>query len=386
MKLLFNDRNQHVGADSRPDLGLQTVFACSEKVLDPQVLLDPFEKEFDLPAVFVEGCDGGGRQTGVVGQEDQRFFGVGVRKPNTPNMFGIVLDGIEALERDALIGDHPRASIRWSRVDSSGPKVVFCSGDKKGTGLMKAIKPLEINVATVHHVESPRIEDQNVEHLSVVGLAVGEVDKRWNCAPKVPKGVDLYRRLGRTKQGPREKARAQVDGAGDHGIDRVLQIQPQVFFGIDFAGPSDQDCGKIGPDSPIPSLVGIGQGAFLDQGVKPHAIEFARVRAQARLCVSKRLSPRQLRKSHDAKVLGRRQRPHTRISLVTLHDSGETRPRDELHDLYKQCLADVHGQPQESLSIPGSYPFLAVCSSNLHQTRLPLNPRPVSFSSFTGII
>jgi len=40
-------------------------------VLDAQVLLDPFEKEFDLPAVFVQGCDGGCRRTGVVGQKDQ---------------------------------------------------------------------------------------------------------------------------------------------------------------------------------------------------------------------------------------------------------------------------------------------------------------------------
>ncbi len=71
MKLLFDDGNQHVGADSRPDLGLHSFFGCAEKVLYAQVLLDPFEEELDLPAVFVQGCDGGGRQTGVVGQKDQ---------------------------------------------------------------------------------------------------------------------------------------------------------------------------------------------------------------------------------------------------------------------------------------------------------------------------
>ena len=362
MKLLFNDGNQHVGAYGRPDLSLHGVLACAEKVLDAQVLLDPLEEEFDLPAVFVEGCDGGGRKTGVVGQKDQSLACGGVGKPNAPNVFGIVLDGVEALERHALIGNHPSVSIGWGRVDASGPKVVLGAGDKKGTCLMKAKQSLKIHVASVHHVEGSRLEDEHVEHLGVVGLAVREVYKGWDCAPKVQKGVDLYRRLGRTKQRPRKKAHAQVDGARVQGIDRVLQIQPQVFLDIDFACPSDQDCGKIGPDSPIPSLVGIGQGAFLDQGSKPHAIEFARVRPQARLDVSKRLSQSQLRKSHDSKVLGRRQRPHTRISLVTLHDSGETRPGDELHDLCKQRLADVHGQPPESLSIPGSYPFFALCS------------------------
>jgi len=61
------------------DLGLHSVFACAEKVLDAQVLLDPFEKEFDLPAVFVQGCDGGGSQTQVADSDDpairhQAFF------------------------------------------------------------------------------------------------------------------------------------------------------------------------------------------------------------------------------------------------------------------------------------------------------------------------
>lgn len=251
---------------------------------------------------------------------------------------------------------------------------------------MKAIKPLEIHVAAYHHVEGSGLEGEHVEHLDVVGLAVGEVDKGWDCVPQVQKSVDLNRRLGRTKQGRRDKAHAQVDGAVVQVINRVLQIQPQVFFDTDFAAPSDQDCSKIGPDCPISSLVGTGQGAFLDQGANPHSIEFARVRAQARLDVSKRLPPLQLRKSHDSIVLGRRQKPHLRICLVTLHNYGKTQPRYELHDLCKQRLADVHGQPQELLSIPESYPFLAVCSLNRHNTKSLLNPLPVSFSALAGII
>jgi len=46
-------------------------------------------------------------------------------------------------------------------------------------------------VASVHHVEGVGLEDQHVEHLGAVGLAVGEVNKRWDCAPKVQQGVNL---------------------------------------------------------------------------------------------------------------------------------------------------------------------------------------------------
>jgi len=384
LKLLFNDGNQHVGADSRPDLSLHGVLACAKKVLDAQVLFDPLEEEFDLPAVFVQGCDGGGRQTGVVGQKDQSLACGGVGKPNTPNVFGIVLDGIKALERNTLIGNHSCASSGWGRVDASGPQVVLGARDVKGTGLMKAKQSLEIHVATVHHVEGSGLEDQHIEHLRIVGLAVGEVYKRWDCAPKVQKGVDLDRRLGGPEQGPRKDAHAQVDGAGIQGIDRVLQIQPQVFLDIDFACPSDQDCSQIGPDSPVPALVGLGKRTSLDRGSKPHTVELARVRPQACLDVSERLSPCELRKGHRAKVLGSRQGTHSRVAFVPRNDLGETRPRDELHDLRKQRLADVHDHPRGLLSIPGSYPFLALCSSNRHTTKLASNPRPAKISASAG--
>ena len=88
MQLLFDDRDQHIGTHCASDLGLHGVLACAEKVLDAQVLLDPFEEEFDLPAVLVKGCNGGGGQTGVVGQKDQSLACGGVGKPNAPNSSG----------------------------------------------------------------------------------------------------------------------------------------------------------------------------------------------------------------------------------------------------------------------------------------------------------
>ena len=54
MKLLFDDGNQHVGADSRPDLGLHSVLACAQKVLDAQVLFDPFEEELSFDPAWID--------------------------------------------------------------------------------------------------------------------------------------------------------------------------------------------------------------------------------------------------------------------------------------------------------------------------------------------
>jgi len=75
LQLLFDDRNQHIGAHGAPDLGLHGVFAGAKKVLYAQVLLYPFEKQFDLPAAFVKIGNSDGGQCGVVGQKDECFVG-----------------------------------------------------------------------------------------------------------------------------------------------------------------------------------------------------------------------------------------------------------------------------------------------------------------------
>jgi hypothetical protein len=43
---LANNGHQHVDRDRDPDLGLYRVLAGTEEGLDPQVLLDPLEKQF----------------------------------------------------------------------------------------------------------------------------------------------------------------------------------------------------------------------------------------------------------------------------------------------------------------------------------------------------
>jgi hypothetical protein len=51
-EFLANDSYQHVHADGDPYLGLHRVLACAVKRFDAQVLFDPFEEQFHLPAAF----------------------------------------------------------------------------------------------------------------------------------------------------------------------------------------------------------------------------------------------------------------------------------------------------------------------------------------------
>lgn len=63
--------DQHFGTNDYPDFGLHGGFARSEERLAAQMLLNPFEKQLDLPELATLDCNEFGLATRVVGQKHQ---------------------------------------------------------------------------------------------------------------------------------------------------------------------------------------------------------------------------------------------------------------------------------------------------------------------------
>jgi hypothetical protein len=84
MELLFQDGHKNVDANGDPNLGLHRIGCGAKEAFDVQVLLDPFEEQFDLPTTLVQLGDGQCRQSEVVGQVDEEPFRLGVEEANAP--------------------------------------------------------------------------------------------------------------------------------------------------------------------------------------------------------------------------------------------------------------------------------------------------------------
>jgi len=65
-QFLLDNRYQNVNADGNPDLSLHRVLGSAEKCFDTQVLLDPFEEDFYLPATLVKLSNSQSWQSKVV--------------------------------------------------------------------------------------------------------------------------------------------------------------------------------------------------------------------------------------------------------------------------------------------------------------------------------
>lgn len=105
------------------------------------MLLDPLEKQLDLPAGFVQFADCRWWRAKQVGQKDERFFGLWIFEANPAQMMGIVFVTVEPRQRHRLIADNALRPIVRCRVNSPQVGIRFGAGDKEragsGSGIIK---------------------------------------------------------------------------------------------------------------------------------------------------------------------------------------------------------------------------------------------------------
>ena len=252
---------------------------------------------------------------------------------------------VETRQRHRLIADNALCTIAGRGVDSPQVGVRFGAGDKECASVVQREEPLEIEVAPIHDVNGRRFRNQKIERIDIVHLAVGNMYKTRDVSTQVQKRMHFDRCFGASKRRPWEQRKAQVDGRGVECINRIREIETQVFFGVKLAGLGNESLRKLGIDSPVSSLVGVGQRRAPDRRPNTHVIKLGRLGRETSLDIAQTLPVGQLRECQDTKLFGAWERAHTKIAFVPIDDSRERRPRQKVHQLREQSFAGVHGKP-----------------------------------------
>ena len=232
----------------------------------------------------------------------------------------------------------------------------------------------KVDVAAVHHIECPWLQDQYMHQIDLEHIAIADVNEDRNRAPEVQQCVQLDGYLDFGKRRLLKQAKAQIDGSGVLGVNRILEIESQVLVQIELESALKQNCSQVGPNSPVARLVGKGQGEKVNAVAKSHGVQLARVGSKSHFDVSQTRSPSQLGKSHGSKLLRVSQTAHTLIATLARHDSVKACLCNELHDLSTQGLAVIHRKPPSSLSL-GNYTAMVKRVSNRYHIKLASRPR-----------
>lgn len=83
-------------------------------------------------------------------------------------------------------------------------------------------QPGKIQIAQIHQVNGPSFENQTVQDIDLVGLAVSDVNEAGDIAAQVQQGVQLDGGLGLAKRHPGKHRQAQLDGTGIECVNRSV--------------------------------------------------------------------------------------------------------------------------------------------------------------------
>ena len=346
MQTFLGNGDQHVSADRDPDLRLDCVFVGAIKRLDAQVLLDPFEEQFDLPALSIQVCNQLGFEGEVVGQERDAFATV-VLDDHASQCGGIVLAGIENCQYTSLIAhDVGVGSVHGVGVAPLELGIGLGTGDEESVGLMNHKQSLEIQVPAIEQVVRARLDVQQVQGVDLVRLAVADVNECGDGAAQVQQGVQFDSRFVGSKRCPRINRQAQVYRRGIEGVDRCIQVDRHRLFGIQRARHGDQVLREVGVDLPRASCIGIGQGVARNGlAAQPHVIQPLGLGTQINLYVAQRLAVGQLSKGHRQEMIHAGELLDLVIATVSGHASTKSAQWQEGHELRENKLALVHEGP-----------------------------------------
>jgi hypothetical protein len=135
---LFQDGDEQVSAERSPNLDKHSVLGGADEGTNPEMSLDPFEKQFDLPAGAVNLAHLNGGQAKVIGEENEPARMLGVVITDATQGLGIALLGIKAAESNRLIAPQAFGRVDRTALDHLKLQFGFAAEQKKSARLSEA--------------------------------------------------------------------------------------------------------------------------------------------------------------------------------------------------------------------------------------------------------
>ena len=173
----LTDGDEDINADGDPDLRFDGTLVGAEKRFDAQVLLDPFEKQLDLPATFVKLCNDQSWKFKIVGEEAKALVRFLVVESDIAQILRIVVGRFYARETNGLIATQACLFIDSPRIDALKKSVAFWADDEERSHLRQAIQSRKIEKPAIHNREASGLWRYQVEHVHLMHFSIRNMDK-----------------------------------------------------------------------------------------------------------------------------------------------------------------------------------------------------------------
>lgn len=342
LEVVLNDCNEAVGDDCDVDLYAHRILGLSPELFDTEMLFDPFEEQFHLPAVSVEQCDilgGKVKVVGVVNKGTSKVCGI---VNDSPKFGRIVVEVPLSCEPNGLVKKHAVQSIK--NLHSREHLVfglTFLPYDEKRTAQMDGEQTGKVEIASVKDITGQRFVNDDIHELGAVRFGRGDSVEYRYFGDDVNLGVDFDAGLGATEVRPKEKRHAKVDCGGVNSIKPSMQLE--LLRETSFLRKGGHIRSELLEDTWVANRVCLGYGV-------PACRCFTETEMVRSFSMSggyigelpEASATNQLPKHEREQMIPVGESPFLRLVDIFRHDSSELPLRQKQCDLSEDILSDIH--------------------------------------------
>ena len=227
--------------------------------MDFQILFDPFEKEFNLPAFFVDEGNLLGGKLKIVGDERDNLSRLGIAPDYAPESVRIIVRVKVFADVNFFVGN----AVNIGLCMLSGYKntlIDFCSRDEPDTLFIESTPPLIINVSTVKNKDTFRLKRccPVFGFRNVGACSIRDGYEFRNAGAYVEERMELEGSFGGSIPRPRKQRQAHFEHGRVEGVERVFE--GEMILRSEFHTGFEQTI-ESGLKNPVISFgVGVRQG------------------------------------------------------------------------------------------------------------------------------
>ena len=226
LEIVLNDSDETVGDDCNMDLNTYRIVGLSPERLDLEVLLNPFEKQLDLPSVFIKEGDVFGCKIEVVRVVSERTMQVRSIVDDTSDFARKLLLVLVLRKDDGLVTQDIVLSVK--NIFASNDfifRTFLLTDDKEGSKHSNLVKSGKVKVASVKDIACQRLVCEPVHSIDIMHVGIGDSVEHGNLRDDVHLSVDFDARLCASELHPAKKRHTEVDSCGVHGIESAVQLK-----------------------------------------------------------------------------------------------------------------------------------------------------------------
>lgn len=342
LEVVLNDCDEAVSDDCDVNLYAHRIFRLSPELFDTEMLFDPFEEEFHLPAVSVEQCDILGGKVKIVGVINKRSSKVCGVVNDSPKFGRIVVEVSLFCKPDRLVEKHAVQSIE--DVLSHNHLVfglTLLPYDEERAAGMDREQAGEVKVAPIEDITGQGFVNDDIHELGVMHFGRSDSIENWYLSDDVNLGVDSDTGFTAAEVCPKEKRHAEVNGGGVNGEETPMKLE--LFGDAPLLRKRDHIVSEFLEDTRVTEHIRLGKRVPANRGfTKTEVIATFSMGGDYIGESPEASATNQLPEHEHEQMIPVGESPFLRFVDIFRHDSSELPLRQEQCDLSEDILSDIH--------------------------------------------